>query len=88
MVVVVAGVAAAWALNEIDKYYGITPQVIEYLEKSQQEMITTARKLEDKFWDLTSMFADGLLDTGKKVIESELKRYVRHTLQEVMRKGF
>ena len=87
VVVIVAGAATAWLLNEVDEYYGITPQVIEYLEKSQQEMIFTARKLEDKFWDLTSMFVDGLLDTGKRIIKSELTRYAKNTLQDVMRKG-
>ena len=74
-------------MYEVDEYYGITPQVIEYLETSQQEIIFTARKLEDKLWDLTSMFVDGLLDTGKRIIKSELTRYAKNTLQDVMRKG-
>ena len=61
--------------------------MIEYLEKPQQEMIFTARKLEDKLWDLTSMLVVGLLDTGKRIIKSELTRYAKNTLQDVMRKG-
>ncbi|EHA6961830.1 PAAR domain-containing protein [Vibrio parahaemolyticus] len=82
-IVVTVGLLFSIGVNYIDTKYGITDAVVEYLDRAQQEMVEHAKKTEDFFWDLGAMLADGLLDTGRKVIESEIKAYARKTLQEI-----
>ncbi|AQS40239.1 hypothetical protein Sps_05170 [Shewanella psychrophila] len=82
-IVIVAGLATAVLLNYLDNKYGITNQVIEYLEKSQQEVVDKARDIEDGFWDLGSMILDGMLEAGKRVIENEVRSYIRSTIQDI-----
>lgn len=87
-VVVGAGLATSYALNEIDEYYGITPKVIELLEKAQQEAVEKAIQLKedahDSVVDLAAMLVSGALETGKEVIETEIKAFVRHSLNELL----
>ncbi|MHA2718306.1 PAAR domain-containing protein [Vibrio owensii] len=82
-IVVTVGLLFSLGVNYIDTKYGITDAVVEYLDRAQQEMVEQAKRTEDLFWDLGAMLADGLLDTGRKVIESEIKAYARKTLQEI-----
>ncbi len=82
-IVIVAGLAVSVLLNYLDNKYGITNQVIEYLEKSQQEVVDKARDIEDGFWDLGSMVFDGMLDAGKRVIENEIHNYIRKTIEDI-----
>ena len=87
-IVIVAGLATAVILNYLDDRYGITNQVIEYLEKSQQEVVDKARDIEDGFWDLGSMILDGMLEAGKRVIEDEVRSYIRSTIQDIKPRMF
>lgn len=82
-VVVVAGLLFSVGLNYLDEEYKLTDKVVEYLEHAQQEMVEKAREIESGFWDLGAMLVDGLLDTGRLVIESELKSYIRSTLNDI-----
>ncbi|MFS1907982.1 hypothetical protein BCU30_017725 [Vibrio lentus] len=88
--VVVVGTLAAFALNELDEHYGITPQVIELLEKAQQEAVEKGRELQRKvkngILDTTEMLIEGTLETGKKVIEAELKRFIKRSINELILK--
>lgn len=82
-IVVVVGLVASIGLNYLDNKYHLTDKVVQYIERAQQEMIEQARKIEDGFWDLGKMFIDGLLETGKEVIEQELKQYIRQNLSNI-----
>lgn len=88
--VVVVGTLAAFALNELDEHYGITPQVIELLEKAQQEAVEKGRELQREvkngILDTTEMLIEGTLETGKKVIEAELKRFIKRSINELILK--
>lgn len=88
--VVVVGSLAAFALNELDEHFGITAQVIELLEKAQQEAVEKGRELQkevhDGILDTTEMLLEGALETGKKVIEAELKRFIKQSINELILK--
>ncbi|MEA9391757.1 hypothetical protein SJI19_14605 [Acerihabitans sp. TG2] len=84
VVVVSFGFFAAWGLNKLDSKFGMTDKVVAYIEAAQQEFIAKAREMELEFWDLGAMYADLMLDKGKKIIESEIKRYLRDTLDNVI----
>lgn len=90
VVVVGIGLATAVLLNKLDEHYGITPKVIELLEKAQQEAVEKGRELQkdvaDSVIDLAEMLVDGALETGKKVIESEVKRFVKNSINELIPK--
>ncbi|WP_298776673.1 type VI secretion system Vgr family protein [uncultured Shewanella sp.] len=81
--VVLVGFAASVGLNYIDEKYGITDKVVESLEKAQQEVIEKAREIEDGFWDLGAMLIDGMLEQGKKVIQNEIKGYIKNAINEI-----
>ncbi|MFA0249002.1 hypothetical protein AB4480_05685 [Vibrio sp. 10N.261.45.A4] len=87
-VVVGAGLATSYVLNEIDEHYGITPKVIELLEKAQQEAVEKALQLKedtyDNVVDLAAMLVSGVLETGKEVIETEIKTFVKNSLNELL----
>ncbi|MEI8631606.1 hypothetical protein P4S72_04770 [Vibrio sp. PP-XX7] len=83
VVVVGSGLLISWGLNQLDKKFGVTDKVVSYIEHAQQEVVEKAKEIEDGFWDLGSMYIDGLLQTGKEVIESEIKNYVRHAIQDI-----
>ncbi|WP_252037373.1 MULTISPECIES: hypothetical protein [Vibrio] len=89
-VVVVAGLITSAVLNELDAHYGITPKVIDFLERSQQEAVEKGRELQkdisESILDLTEMFLENALETGKEVIESEIKRFVKKSINELVLK--
>ncbi len=89
-VVVFVGLATAWLLNEMDNYFGITPTVIELLEKAQQEAAEKGRELQqeayDGILDLMSMLIEGALETSKEVVESEIKRFVKKSINDLVMK--
>ncbi|TVO32301.1 PAAR domain-containing protein [Vibrio algivorus] len=82
--VVIVGTGTSMILNMLDEKYHLTDKVVEYIEHSQQEMVEKARDIEDGFWDLGAMMIDGMLETGKEIIVSELKIYVRKTINEIV----
>jgi len=83
VIVVGFGLLAAWGLNKFDNKYGITDKVVAYIEAAQQEFVEKAREMEAGLLDLGAMYADRMLDKGKKVIESEIKRYLRDSINNV-----
>lgn len=85
---VLVGFGVAIALNYYDNKFGITDKVVMYIERSQQEMIEKAREIENGFWDIGRMLVDGLLDTGRLVIESELKGYFKKSFSELTPRTF
>ena len=86
--VVVFGLLSAWVLNELDDKFGVTDQVVAYLEAAQQEFVEKAREVETGILDLGSMYADKMLETGREVIVSEIKRYVRDSIEKVIPRGY
>ncbi|MEM7873181.1 PAAR domain-containing protein [Morganella morganii] len=88
VVVVGFGLFAAWGLNKLDDKFGVTDQVVAYLEAAQQEFIEKAREVEKGILDLGSMYADKMLETGREVIVSEIKRYVRDSIEKVIPRGY
>ncbi|QUT17943.1 PAAR domain-containing protein [Rahnella inusitata] len=82
-IVVGVGFLAAWGLNKLDEKFGMTDQLIEYIEHAQQEFVEKAREMEKGFWDLGAMFADEMLIRGKIVIESEVRNYLRDALSGI-----
>ncbi|MFW7526100.1 hypothetical protein ACODM8_18435 [Vibrio ostreicida] len=89
-VVVFVGLATAWLLNEMDNYLGITPAVIELLEKAQQEAAEKGRELQQEAYDgvldLMAMLIEGALETSKKVVESEIKHFVKKSINDLVMK--
>ncbi len=88
VVVVGFGLFAAWGLNKLDDKFGVTDQVVAYLEAAQQEFVEKAREVEKGILDLGSMYADKMLETGREVIVSEIKRYVRDSIEKVIPRGY
>lgn len=84
VVVVGIGLFTAWGLNALDSKFGITDKIVAYIEASQQEFVEKAREMEQGLWDLGAMLADRMLDKGKEVIESEVRRYIRESLKDIM----
>lgn len=84
VVVVGIGLFTAWGLNELDNKFGITDKVVAYIEASQQEFVEKARGIEQGLWDLGAMYAEKMLDKGKEVIESEVRRYIRESLKDII----
>ncbi|MHB2093313.1 PAAR domain-containing protein [Pantoea dispersa] len=82
-VVVFAGVGTAIILNALDREYGITDRLVAYIESAQQEFVDRARGIERGVWDLGAMYVDGMLDKGRRVIEAEIKRYIRNAIRDV-----
>jgi len=56
---------------------------VAYIEQAQQDVIEKALQIEDGFWDIGKMLVDGLLETGREILVSELKFYMRKTLREI-----
>ena len=42
-----------------------------------------ARSMEKGLWDLGAMYADDMLKSGVRVIESEIRRYIRSVLDDL-----
>ena len=51
-------------------------------------MIEKSWEIENSFWKICAMFVNGLLATGREIIVSELKTYVRRTLNEITPRSF
>lgn len=82
-VVVFAGVGTAIILNALDKEYEITDKLVTYIESAQQEFVDQARGIERGVLDLGAMYVDGILDKGRRVVEEEVKRYIRNAIRDV-----
>lgn len=80
IVVLVAGALSAWALNKLDDEYKITDKVVSLIESAQQEFFNKAKEIDQGLWDLGAMYVDGMLTRGKTVIEYEVKKYIRQSL--------
>ena len=87
-VVVVVGLVASIGLNYLDNKFGITNQVVEYIEMAQQEAIEKAREVEDGFLDISAMLLAGLLDSGREFLEDEIKIYIKKTLKDITPRFF
>lgn len=83
VVVVVTSIAVSVVLNYLDKRYGITDKIIDYIESAQQEFVNKARELESEVWDLGEMYVEGKLKKGVKVIESEVIKYLKNSIGDV-----
>ena len=84
IVVVVVGLFVSIGLNKLDSKFGLTDKVVEYIEKSQQEVVQKARELKDDVWDIGAMMIDGMLDIGKKVVEKEIVAYLRDSIRQLV----
>lgn len=49
----------------------------------QQEFVQKAREIEKGIYDIGAMYADKMLETGKEVLESEVKRYIKKLLKDI-----
>lgn len=83
VVVVAAGIGTAMILNYLDDKYGMTNEIILYIESAQQEFVAKAREMEESLFDLGAMYADGMLRRGREVLEFDIKRYIRNQLDEI-----
>ena len=81
--VVVVGIGAALLLNYLDNKFGLTDQVVAYIEAAQQEFVEKAREIEEGIWDLGAMWAKHMLIKGKEVLEHEVKEYLKDKLNNV-----
>jgi len=88
VVVLVAGALYAWALNKLDDEYKITDKVISLIESAQQEFVVKAKEMEKGIWDLGAMYVDGMLTRGKMVVEYEVKKYIRQSLDNFSKEWF
>ena len=88
VVVLVAGALSAWALNKLDDEYKITDKVISLIESAQQEFVEKAKEMEKGIWDLGAMYVDGMLTRGKMVVEYEVKKYIRQSLENFSKEWF
>ncbi|EYU13368.1 hypothetical protein [Photorhabdus aegyptia] len=75
-------------LAALDDKFGVTDRVVAYLSAAQQETLEKARKIEKGFWDLGAMFADKILEEGKEVVETEIRTYLRRTLEDIKPRFF
>lgn len=50
--VVATGFFVAWKLNELDRKFCLTDQVVNYIDAAQQEFVGKAKEFEDGIWDL------------------------------------
>ncbi|CNK60900.1 membrane protein [Yersinia mollaretii] len=83
VVVVGVGLAVSIGLNYVDKKFGFTDKVVEYIESAQQEFVEKARELESDIWDVGAMYMDNVLHKGGQVIEYEVRKYVRLKISEL-----
>ncbi|MDN0124897.1 PAAR domain-containing protein, partial [Yersinia aleksiciae] len=83
VIVVAVGFVAVWGLTKLDDKFGVTDKVVAYIEAAQQEFVEKAREMEQGLWDLGAMYADRMLDKGKEVIEYEIRKYIRESLNDI-----
>ena len=84
VIVVVFGFGTAWILNTMDEKFGITDKVIKYIDSAQQEFIWKARKIESGIWDIGAMYTDKMLEKGVEVVEAEIMKYLRSSINDVI----
>ncbi|WP_227724063.1 PAAR domain-containing protein [Yersinia proxima] len=83
VIVVAVGFVAVWGLTKLDDKFGVTDRVVSYIEAAQQEFVEKAREMKQGFWDLGAMYADRVLEKGKEVIEYEIRKYIRESLNDI-----
>ncbi|MDA5489173.1 PAAR domain-containing protein [Yersinia kristensenii] len=83
VIVVAAGFLAVWGLTKLDDKFGVTDKVVAYIEAAQQEFVEKAREMEQGLWDLGAMYTDRMLEKGKEVIEYEIRKYIRESLNDI-----
>ncbi|WP_261374052.1 PAAR domain-containing protein [Yersinia rohdei] len=83
VIVVAVGFVAVWGLTKLDDKFGVTDKVVAYIEAAQQEFVEKAREMEQGLWDLGAMYTDRMLEKGKKVIEYEIRKYIRKSLNDI-----
>lgn len=88
VVVLVAGALSAWALNALDAEFEITDKVVSLIESAQQEFVGKAKDIEEGVWDLGKMYLDGMLYKGVEVLESEVRKYIRCTVDDFSKRWF
>ncbi|MTH48782.1 PAAR domain-containing protein [Intestinirhabdus alba] len=81
--VVAVGLGAALLLSWLDEKFGVTDKVIEYIEAAQQEFVQKAREMEEGIWDLGAMLAGRMLEKGARVVESEIRAFIRDSLRGI-----
>lgn len=86
VVVIGVGFFAAWGLNKLDQKFGVTDKVVEYIDAAQQEFAEKARGMEDGFWDLGAMLAEKMLIKGKQIIESEIRYFLRNSIDDIIKR--
>lgn len=84
IVVVGVGLATSIVLNELDDRFGITDKLVSYLEHAQQEFVIKAKETGNELIDLGAMHADKMLEKGVRVVESEVKKYLRKKLEDLI----
>ena len=85
VIVIGVGFFAAWGLNKLDQKFGVTDKVVEYIDAAQQEFAEKAREMEDGFWDLGAMVAEKMLVKGKEIIKSEIRYFLRNSIDDITR---
>ena len=85
VVVVGVGLAVTVGLNYLDKKFGFTDKLVEYIEAAQQEFIEKARELESDMWDIGAMYMDNALQKGRAVIEHDIQKYARQNFSELIK---
>ncbi|WP_431295937.1 PAAR domain-containing protein [Rahnella sp. PAMC 25559] len=83
VVVVATSVLVTVILNSLDDKYGITEKIIDYIESAQQEFVSKAREFESEVWDLGGMYVEGKLKKGAKVIEGEVMKYLKNSINDI-----
>lgn len=83
VVVVATSVLVTVILNSLDDKYGITEKIIDYIESAQQEFVSKARGFESEVWDLGGMYVEGKLKKGAKVIEGEVMKYLKNSINDI-----
>ena len=64
----------------------MTDKVVEYIDAAQQEFAEKAREMEDGFWDLGAMLAEQMLIKGKQIIESEIRYFLRNSIDDITKR--
>ncbi|WP_122095372.1 PAAR domain-containing protein [Rahnella sp. Larv3_ips] len=83
VIVVATSVLVTVILNSLDDKYGITEKIIDYIESAQQEFVSKAREFESEVWDLGGMYVEGKLKKGAKVIEGEVIKYLKNSINDI-----
>jgi uncharacterized Zn-binding protein involved in type VI secretion len=87
-VVVMAGIATAYVLNLLDDELGVTNKLVNiispYIESAQQEFAEKSREISNDILDLGAMYVAGALAEGKEVVTSEVKKYIKKSIDNII----